>query len=126
MFELESKKKLINHLYPISELIGVSSTTKNIECLFHKETSPSAHIYPSNVIWCFSCHKIFKCTDIIWKKKLKLDDYFEELVNKYGENRLEEILEELKVNDKPKEEKVIRQEGESFLDFSKRYFEVKE
>jgi hypothetical protein len=124
MFELDAKKKLINHLYPINELAGVSSTTKNIECIFHVETSPSAHIYPGNVIWCFSCHKFFHCTDIIWKKKLKIDDYFEELVNKYGENRLEEILEELKVN-KPKEEKIEKKEGESFLDFSRRYFGVK-
>jgi hypothetical protein len=116
---------ILNKLYLIGKLLEIKNTKKNIHCpnfIEHKneDKHPSAKVY-ENQVYCFACSTVYRVTDIIKLKKLDKHELFQEILKDYSKEELEEIC---------KEEKVIKKDikkvvNEDFIDYTKRYFQVK-
>jgi len=120
-----NKRKILNALYPITNLLGLENIKKNVECPNpeHNDKHPSAHIY-NNAIWCFRCRKLFKVCNIIEYNNFSFNKLYSELEEKYGDDliakyeivsaneEIEKEIEEIKVKD-----------NEDFINFTKRFFE---
>lgn len=114
-------KKVVDKLYPIKKLLEIRNNTSNVKCPIHDDLKPSAHIY-DNYIWCFTCKKRIYVSDLCILNNIDINKLYQELLDKYGRDKLEEFYNNIKYNVK-KDKIEINKQNEDFISFTKRFFE---
>jgi len=112
--------RILNIVLDIGEIVGVKDRSKNIRCMFHDDSKPSAHIY-DNRIYCFACGRFYSVVDVLLKQGKDINKIFDSLVSKYGLENLLKIANENK-KARYKYNMVKRLDGEGKEEFTYRYF----
>jgi hypothetical protein len=110
------KIKYINKFSNVRDF-GLRQHGGNINCIFHEDVKPSAHVYSNNSFYCFKCHRHFYPINIIWKLNLNINNVFDNLFKEYGHY-------DFKIEENKKEEVIVTREGKNIIESTKEFFGV--
>ena len=111
-------------MYPITKILGITDSRRNIKCPnpIHNDRKPSAHIYmDTNAVFCFTCRKFYRVSDIIKFNGLNKILLYRELKEIYPDQNINNLYEENKESYE-KKTFVKKKTNDNFINFTKKYF----
>jgi DNA primase len=76
------KESIIDELYPVNLFFS----KKQVKCIFHDESTPSAHVYPDG-LYCFVCNRTFRSSEVAKQLGFSITEVYSQLVEQFGSEK---------------------------------------